>query len=475
MADFKRDVFEPELKFTLEESSEVDGVHILGKVKGQFFVPEGISRNKRYYTKGLWEKTLKKENIREKLKDRRMFGTISHEQKLDDVALLEGKFSHIVTDLRIDADGKGVGEALILNTPAGQILNTVLRAGSKLFVSSRADGDFNGTYQGIPKVDEDKYTLETFDFVLDPGFLQANPRLAENFEPFLNYLYQNNDEDLNSDKKKDIKEDHSMENKLIESLTTDKIKLTEQLTNVLAALEVEKAEKTTMASEFSTMKEKLEKVEESAGKLALYERLGTAEDVEKAMDTSLEKIKAYEALGTMEEIEKVFAVAESKNTEQAEQYKELGTPEEITAAFAKVEETLTAYAALGSAEEIEHAISVGIQTVESYKRLGSVDEINCVLEKFDVMADSLRRQVSESKIKALAKECGVEEAVVRKVYGKMMESEIKELFKDVPQKTSSKLTEKFRVPEKDTKKDEKDDSKLNIRDRGTRMLEQFSR
>ena len=52
------DIIDPRIKFQLmEDSSEVDGVHILAKVKGQFFVPDGKSRNGRFYPKELWEKT----------------------------------------------------------------------------------------------------------------------------------------------------------------------------------------------------------------------------------------------------------------------------------------------------------------------------------------------------------------------------------------------------------------------------------
>ena len=108
-----------------------------------------------------------------------MFGSIGHDVKLGDVGLREGKASHVTTQAFIDDNGLGIGEALILNTPVGQILNTVLRAGCNLYVSSRADGLFNGTYNGLPVVDEDAYELEGWDFVIEPGFLRANPKISE--------------------------------------------------------------------------------------------------------------------------------------------------------------------------------------------------------------------------------------------------------------------------------------------------------
>jgi hypothetical protein len=172
-------IFSPTINYeVLEASGEVDGKAVLAKVRGEFFFPDGTSRNNRHYPKPVWEKTLADENVRERLMNKRMFGTISHDQALDDQALLDGKVSHIVTALRIE-NGKGMGEAIIINTPAGRILDTVMRAGAKMFVSSRASGGYNGTKDGVPIVDAETYNLETFDFVMEPGFLKANPKIVE--------------------------------------------------------------------------------------------------------------------------------------------------------------------------------------------------------------------------------------------------------------------------------------------------------
>ena len=172
-----------EFKPILEEAKgNVAGKGILGKLKGTFFVLDGESRNKRFYSKSLWEKVVHDPTVHEKLEKRRMFGTISHEQPINDEALLGGKLSHIVTSLYID-DKKGIGEAIILDTEAGRILNSCLRANAGIYVSSRARGELIGnTENGIPKVNPDNYQLETFDIVLDPGFLAANPTISESLK-----------------------------------------------------------------------------------------------------------------------------------------------------------------------------------------------------------------------------------------------------------------------------------------------------
>jgi len=91
---FKTDIFKPDEAFTLEEAKEdSNGNSILGKIKGTFFVPNGTSRNNRYYSKSLWEKQLSRPDVKTKLSERRMLGTISHDQEIDDKAVLEGKVS----------------------------------------------------------------------------------------------------------------------------------------------------------------------------------------------------------------------------------------------------------------------------------------------------------------------------------------------------------------------------------------------
>jgi hypothetical protein len=178
-------------------SSIVDGKYIIGRVVGQFFVPGGTSRNGRFYPESLWEKVLKSSEVQERLSERKMFGTIGHdEEPVSESQLRNGEVSHIISKLWIDVDdsGKklGMGEALILGTQSGINLNIYLRSGVGLNTSSRASGRFleGKENNGVPVVDEDSYIFETFDFVQDPGFLAAKPELVENFN-------QSNKEQLN--------------------------------------------------------------------------------------------------------------------------------------------------------------------------------------------------------------------------------------------------------------------------------------
>jgi hypothetical protein len=111
-----------------------------------------------------------------------MFGTIGHSDEDLDTLIREQKISHVVTELKVGSDGKGYGRAEILDTPVGRMLKTLLESGSKLSVSSKAYGEYDGQEGGVWKVNPNGFVLERFDFVVDPGFLEAQPKLKEAFE-----------------------------------------------------------------------------------------------------------------------------------------------------------------------------------------------------------------------------------------------------------------------------------------------------
>ena len=65
------------IRFT-EEKGEVKGYPVLGRIVGPHFVPDGKSRNGRYYEKKAWEQTLLREDATRQLDRGLMFGTIGH-------------------------------------------------------------------------------------------------------------------------------------------------------------------------------------------------------------------------------------------------------------------------------------------------------------------------------------------------------------------------------------------------------------
>ena len=159
---------------------------VLARVKGSSFFLDGYSRNGRFYPKKLWENALKNPETKSSLARGLMFGCIGHPKDYSLDELLEsGRVSHKVIDSYIDKQtGEGIAEYEILDTPSGRILNTILRSGSDMYVSTRAFGGFsNETKSKDGKkykiLDINNFVIESIDFVIQPGFLETNPKIME--------------------------------------------------------------------------------------------------------------------------------------------------------------------------------------------------------------------------------------------------------------------------------------------------------
>jgi hypothetical protein len=190
MSQLIRDTVAGELK--LVESKERRRPGVLAVVEGTFFVADKPSRNGRVYPRRLWENVISSSEFKRLLNNRLLFGTVGHaEEQLDDL-IREGKVSHVVTEVNILPDGRGVGRAEILDTPVGRVLKTLFESGSKLSVSSKAYGDYEGqTSEGYWRVSPESFVLERFDFVVDPGFLEAQPTVKEVYESVMKVRCEN--------------------------------------------------------------------------------------------------------------------------------------------------------------------------------------------------------------------------------------------------------------------------------------------
>jgi len=423
-----RGVFDPGVKFEFVEGApgEVDGEHILGKVRGRFFVPGGVSRNSRYYPPEVWERQLGLEEVKSRLENKQMFGTIGHEDEISDKNLRDGKMSHIVT--RLTPDGQNC-EALILNTPAGKVLNTVLRAGAKLYVSSRADGEYKGTHNGVPMVDPEKFKLEGFDFVLDPGFLEANPGLVESYKAdFDSVLGGDAIPKRNFTEKEVVK---SMEQEFAEALMKKNSRLEEELNRVLGELQMQTSRANSLEAERSVWSQKERDLTET----------------KKALESAQASLKEYESLGTPSEISRAFDLA----MKMKESFKELGTPKEISRAFDLAAKRLREYKSLGSVSEIRKALDLARKLLEAYKPLGRPGEIKAAFDKAEGFIRRVRETQKKKKVEALSKELGVPEKDITKVLGKpVKEEDIKDLVKSLRESTKAKDRFGARPKDKDS-------------------------
>lgn len=452
------EILEPEFKFSVEEASgDVDGKNILGKLRGEFFVPEGISRNRRFYPKSLWEKQLALPDVQKRLTERRMFGTVGHNQPLDDQALLEGKISHFVRYLGIEGS-KGIGEALILDTPAGRILNTMARAGCKLFVSSRADGSYKGEHNGIPVVDPDTYTLSGFDVVCDPGFLQASPSLVEAFNQ-LEALNNQGDSEMGVD------------NQLLENLAKENATLRNDMTEAVKENESLKNEKTILVQETAKLKQQLEAVSKKAKIAEQYVALGTPVEIEKCLENAEKVMTEVKAHGGMTVIGKAINGAKA----MIEKYRALGTADQITEALTRAKRMGEELKKLGSPADIRECLKRAEAKVAKYETLGSIKEIEKVFAKAQKVMEGQKAAAEDLRIKKFAAEMKVAESAIRKVWGKMSEKEMREFFPAITGKPESTTFVKKTpaAPITEGKKNEGRKSVMN-EDSASRLMRSFS-
>jgi hypothetical protein len=137
-------------------------------VRGEFARGDHATENKRYYPSKIWEGQIKR--LGKAMEDRRMFGELDH--PTDGRTSLQ-RVSHIVTNMGLK-NGVLIGEAEILPTETGKQLETLLKSGCKVGVSSRGYGTTKPNDDGMDVVQED-YKLVTFDFVADPADSTAYP------------------------------------------------------------------------------------------------------------------------------------------------------------------------------------------------------------------------------------------------------------------------------------------------------------
>lgn len=152
--------------------SENSGPNGTMKIRGVFQRADELNANKRMYKKSLLEGSISK--IKPLIEGRMLLGELDHPEA--SVVRLSTA-SHLITSLKMKGN-EMIGEAEILNTPAGKIVQTLIKDGVKIGISSRGTGTVTENRDGSKEVNED-FKLITFDVVADPSTRGAYPQLAE--------------------------------------------------------------------------------------------------------------------------------------------------------------------------------------------------------------------------------------------------------------------------------------------------------
>src|ERR1017187_7901082 len=144
-------------------------------VTGIFQRADVLNANNRVYPRKLWERILSDPTLKDALFRRRVYGAVDHPA---DWKMSLAMTSHVITNLKMEANGDIVGTAEILPTPTGMVLEALFRANCEVGISSRGTGSTSHTNEGHEVVGED-YQLETFDFVAAPSTPGAYPSIVQ--------------------------------------------------------------------------------------------------------------------------------------------------------------------------------------------------------------------------------------------------------------------------------------------------------
>ena len=137
------------------------------KIRGIFLQGNIKNRNGRVYPVEVLEKEVNRYN-KEFVDENRAYGELGHP---DGPTVNLERVSHMVTSLKRDGDNF-IGEAKIMSTPMGKIVENIMDDGGKLAVSSRGMGSLEQK-KGANYVKDDFYLATAADIVADPSAPQA--------------------------------------------------------------------------------------------------------------------------------------------------------------------------------------------------------------------------------------------------------------------------------------------------------------
>ena len=144
----------------IRESKTKPGIY---EVEGIMQRANAKNQNERVYNKAILERETKKYTD-EFVKVGNAFGELDHPES--PVVSLKNA-SHIVKELWWEGDDL-MGKVELLNTPSGNIVKEIIKAGHTIGISSRGTGSVNQTNEGTLEVQPD-FELVCWDFVSNPS------------------------------------------------------------------------------------------------------------------------------------------------------------------------------------------------------------------------------------------------------------------------------------------------------------------
>lgn len=152
------------------------GDAILGTLEGPCADFVNGTRNNRKYSEELWERVFSDPIVKEMLNAGGIPGELDHPADRSETD--STKIAIIMKEAPEKRGNNLWAKFYILNTPCGKIAYTLAKAGFKLGISSRGEGDVTEDYNsGEEVVDPETYTFNAFDLVLLPAVKAARLNL----------------------------------------------------------------------------------------------------------------------------------------------------------------------------------------------------------------------------------------------------------------------------------------------------------
>jgi len=145
----------------LHEATIAGGIKTI-KFRGKFQEADAVNKNKRMYPYVVLDKNVA--SLQETINAGGLIGELDHPT---DSIIHFANASHKVTKLWWEGHTL-MGEGIVLNTPMGKLLQSLINDGVRVGISSRGVGNGKVNENGILVIGE-SYKLITFDAVADPS------------------------------------------------------------------------------------------------------------------------------------------------------------------------------------------------------------------------------------------------------------------------------------------------------------------
>ena len=196
-----------EFEYIIEEKNSKESPNIY--IKGPYAMAEGVNKNKRSYCPREMASEVKR-YTEQMIKTKRALGELNHPTSAD--VDLE-RACHLVTEMKPSSDDHNVyiGKSKVLSTPSGLIVQSLIRDGCSVGMSTRSLGKLM-PMEGESDVSRVKdMRLVAIDCVADPSFgeafvngiLESKQYVLENYGQYVE-AYESLEAGLSKLPKKDV-------------------------------------------------------------------------------------------------------------------------------------------------------------------------------------------------------------------------------------------------------------------------------